>query len=48
MVEYFLYKVLEDRGIYFDYVLGLSLGEFVLVVVLGVLDVENILDCIFE
>ncbi len=28
MIEYSLYKVLEDRGIYPDYVLGSSLGEF--------------------
>lgn len=28
MIEYSLYKVLEDRGISPDYVLGSSLGEF--------------------
>ncbi|MCY8866368.1 acyltransferase domain-containing protein [Bacillus spizizenii] len=48
MVEYSLYKVLEDRGIYPDYVLGSSLGEFASAAVSGVSDAENILDCILE
>ncbi|OLQ56914.1 acyltransferase [Bacillus licheniformis] len=48
MVEYSLYKVLEDRGIYPDYVLGSSLGEFTAAAVSGVSDPENVLDSILE
>ncbi|MED0586436.1 acyltransferase domain-containing protein [Bacillus subtilis] len=48
MIEYSLYKVLEDRGIYPDYVLGSSLGEFAAAAVSGVSDAEDILDCILE
>ncbi|MEC2110530.1 acyltransferase domain-containing protein [Bacillus stercoris] len=48
MVEYSLYKVLEDRGIYPDYVLGSSLGEFASAAVSGLSNAEDILDCILE
>lgn len=48
MIEYSLYKVLEDRGIYPDYVLGSSLGEFAAAAVSGVSDAEDMLDCILE
>ncbi|OOE21971.1 acyltransferase domain-containing protein [Bacillus subtilis] len=48
MIEYSLYKVLEDRGISPDYVLGSSLGEFAAAAVSGVSDAEDILDCIIE
>ncbi|PTU27769.1 acyltransferase domain-containing protein [Bacillus subtilis] len=48
MVEYSLYKVLEDRGIYPDYVLGSSLGEFASAAISGLSNAEDILDCILE
>ncbi|MCO4850736.1 acyltransferase domain-containing protein [Bacillus vallismortis] len=48
IIEYSLYKVLADRGIYPDYVLGASLGEFTAAAVSGVSDAESILDCILE
>ena len=43
MVEYALSRLLVDRGIVPDHVLGTSLGEFVAAAVAGVLPVEDLL-----
>lgn len=46
MVEYSLAMVLIEMGIYPDFVLGSSLGEFTSIAVSGVLSPEDVLDCL--
>nr|NSL47311.1 acyltransferase domain-containing protein [Dendrosporobacter quercicolus DSM 1736]SDL84754.1 bacillaene synthase trans-acting acyltransferase [Dendrosporobacter quercicolus] len=48
MVEYSLARVLIERGIEPDYVLGASLGEFAAAAVAGVVAPEDALICILE
>lgn len=48
MVEYSLARVLIERGIEPDYVLGASLGEFAAAAVAGVISPEDALICILE
>lgn len=46
MVEYSLAQVLLGKGIYPDYVLGTSLGEFTACAISGVLSCEDVMDCL--
>ncbi|MFT0802669.1 acyltransferase domain-containing protein [Bacillus swezeyi] len=48
MVEYSLYRVLSEIGIKPDYVLGYSLGEFAAAAASGVIEAEDMLECILE
>ncbi len=48
MQEYSLAQVLISMGIYPDYVLGASLGEFVAAAVAGVMSSEDIMECVIK
>ncbi len=48
MVEYSISQVLLDIGIYPDYVLGASLGEFAAAAVSGIISCEDILQCLVK
>lgn len=48
MVEYSLARVLQEAGIYPDYVLGTSLGEFVSATLAGVLEVDEALEAVLQ
>lgn len=48
MVEYALTQVLLEKGIYPDYVLGSSLGEFASVAVAGCMSYEDTLQCLVK
>ncbi|WP_152378765.1 acyltransferase domain-containing protein [Paenibacillus brasilensis] len=48
MVEYALTQVLQERGIYPDYVLGSSLGEFASAAAAGCMSYEDTLQCIVK
>lgn len=48
MVEYSLAKLLMEKGIYPDYVLGTSLGEFTAAAIAEVLSYEDVLHCLIS
>ncbi len=48
MVEYSLAQVLLHNGIYPEYVLGSSLGEFAACAVSGVMDFSKAMECIYQ
>lgn len=48
MTEYALAQTLMEDGIFPDYVMGASMGEFVSAAVSSVMDIEDIIDCIIR
>ncbi|ACL75225.1 acyltransferase domain-containing protein [Ruminiclostridium cellulolyticum] len=48
MIEYSLAMALTERGIKPDYLLGTSMGEFSSVAVSGVMDIEDVLECVLK
>jgi len=48
MVEYSLARLLEEEGIYPDFVLGSSLGEFAAAVLAGVVSIDAAMECIIK
>jgi bacillaene synthase trans-acting acyltransferase len=48
MLEYSLYQVLLEKEIVPDYLLGSSLGEFTCTAILGLMSLEDIIECVVK